>query len=286
MIFDPKLMGLITALSFGAVPVVLKLAFRRGGDVGVGIITGLIVAIPLTLLAALVIEPHFERLTPSAVVAFILGGLAGSAVGRRWNYLSIDLLGPARSGTIKASSPVFTALLAVLLYGEEITLERWGAILVIVAGAALVSWSPGSGARGWLSLGVLYATGASIAYGVRPILIKIGLLDADVPLVAAIVGAIAALIYTVLRENRASLRAVRMDAALGWFLLAGLIQAVAQLALALGLSGGDASLVYTISASAPLFTIALTVLVLRGVEEINLRLVLGSLAVVGGVIAL
>jgi len=284
--FDPKLMGLVTAIAFGAVPVLLKLAFRRGGDVGVGVITGLSLAIPITILAGIAIEPHFERLTPYAVVAFVLGGLAGSAVGRRWNYISVDLLGPARSATIKSSSPVFTAFLAVLLYGETITPARWAAILVIVAGAALVSWSPGSGARGWLSRGVLYATGASIAYGIRPIFIKIGLVDADVPLAAAIIGAVAALLYTLARENRANLRAVRLDAALGWFLLAGLVQAIAQLAMALGLSSGDVSLVYTIAASAPLFTLGLTALLLRGVEEINLKLVLGSLAVVGGVIPL
>jgi uncharacterized membrane protein len=279
-------MALITAISFGAAPVALKLAFRRGGDASVGIIISLASAIPMTLLVGLWINPHFERLTPFAVVAFILGGLAGSAVGRYWNYLSIDLLGPARSATIRSSSPAFTALLVVLIYHEEITPLRWAAISAIVGGAALVSWNPGSGARGWLSLGVLYATGAAIAYGFRPIFIKAGLLDADVPLAASIIGAFAALIYTMLRENRASLRVTRIDAAAGWFLVGGVVQAIAQLALALGLSGGEVSLVYTITASAPLFTLTFTAVLLRGVEEINLRLILGSMAVVAGVAVL
>jgi drug/metabolite transporter (DMT)-like permease len=283
MVFDPKLMALITAISFGAAPVVLKMAFRRGGEAGIGILISLASAIPMTLMVALVLDPHFELLTPFAVVAFILGGLAGSAVGRYWNYVSIDMLGPARSATIRSSSPVFTAFLAVLIYQEEIPPARWAAIASIVGGAALVSWSPGSGARGWLNLGVLYATGAAIAYGFRPIFIKAGLVDADVPLAASIIGAFAALVYTLLRENPRVLRAIRLDAAFGWFLVGGIVQAIAQLSLALGLAGGEVSLVYTITASSPLFTLAFTALLLRGAEEINLRLVLGSLAVVAGV---
>ena len=152
---DPKAWALVTAVSFGMAPVVLKLAFRKGGQAGMGIIISLASAIPLNLAIGLVVDPHYERLTPAAVVWFILGGLAGSAVGRYWNYRSIDLLGASRSATIRSSSPVFTAFMAVFIYGETISLERWAAITAIVGGAALVSWKRGQGARGWLSLGVL-----------------------------------------------------------------------------------------------------------------------------------
>jgi len=283
---DPKVMALVTALSFGMAPVVLKMAFRRGGHAGIGIIIGLVVAIPMTLAIGLVVDPHLERLTPLAVGAFILGGLAGSAVGRRWNYLSIDLLGPARSATIRSSSPVFTAFLAVLLYQESISPVRWAAIVAIVAGAALVSWTPGTGARGWFTVGVLYALGAAMAYGFRPLFIKAGLEIADAPLAASIIGALAALAWTLAREDRSSLRAARIDASFWFFFLGGILQAIAQLSLAVGLSGGDVSLVYSLTASAPLFTLIFTMLLLRGVEEITLRVIIGSVLTVAGVIAL
>ena len=105
MIDDPKLWALVTAISFGAAPVVLKMAFQRGGQAGPGILVSLALAIPMTLAVALVVSPKLELLTPFAVVAFILGGLAGSAAGRRWNYVSIDLLGASRSATIRSTSP-------------------------------------------------------------------------------------------------------------------------------------------------------------------------------------
>jgi drug/metabolite transporter (DMT)-like permease len=234
----------------------------------------------------LLLDPHYERLTPFAVVAFILGGLAGSAVGRRWNYLSIDLLGPSRSATIRSTSPVFTALIAVALYQEEISPVRWGAIIAIVAGAALVSWTPGAGARGWLSLGVLYALGAAVAYGCRPIFIKAGLEDANIPVAASIIGATAAFVYTVARENLESIRTIRVDRSFWLFFLGGMLQTISQLALAVGLSLGEVSLVYSLTASAPLFTLLFTAILLRGVDRLSPQLVLGCAAVVVGVIYL
>lgn len=283
---DPKLLALVTALTFGMAPVVLKLAFRRGGQAGIGIIIGLVVAIPLNFAFGLVIDPHYERLNAIAIAWFVLGGLAGSALGRYWNYVSIDILGPSRSVTIRSSSPVFTAFLAVLLYGEQITLQRWAAIVAIVGGAAVVSWHRAEGARGRFSTGVLYALGAAVAYGLRPIFIKAGLESANVPLAASVVGAAAALAYTAIREPRESFRITRLDAAFWWFLVGGVLQAIAQLTLALGLSGGDVSLVYALTSSAPLFTIVFTWLFLRGAEPITPRLLLGAIAVVAGVIYL
>ena len=283
---DAKAWALVTALSFGMAPVVLKMAFLRGGKAGMGIIIGLVVAIPLNIAIGLFVDPHYERLTPVAILAFALGGLAGSAVGRYWNYVSVDLLGPSRSATIRNASPVFTALLAMVLYQEAITPVRWAAILAIVVGAALVSWTPGSGRRAWVSLGVLYALGAAISYGFRPIFIKYGLEQADVPLAASIIGAIAALAYTVIREPRSNYQKTRLDAAFWFFFVAGVLQTIAQLALALGLSTGDVSLVYSLTASAPLFTLLFTAILLRGVEKITLQLVAGCAAVVIGVVYL
>lgn len=283
---DPKFWAILTAAMFGLVPVLAKLAFRKGGQAGMGIIISLASAIPLNIAIGLFTDPHYERLTPLAVVWFILGGLAGSALGRYWNYVSIDLLGASRSATIRSTSPVFTVFIALLFFGETLSVARWLAILAIVAGAALVSWQPGRGARGWVSMGVLYALGAAAAYACRPIFIKAGLEQADIPIAASIIGAFAALAYTVIREPRENYRMTKVNAAFWWFLLSGIAQAVAQLSLALGLSGGEVSIVYTLTASAPLFTIVFTWLFLRGVERITPQLVIGSIAVVAGVVYL
>jgi drug/metabolite transporter (DMT)-like permease len=285
-VVDPKLLGLLTAVMFGLMPVILKLAFRRGGMPGVGMIIGLLVAVPANLAAVLIVRPDLASLTPIAIALFALAGLTGSGVGRRWNYLAINLIGPARMSTIWTASPVFTALLAAVLYHEALSPVRWAAIVAIVAGAALVTWTPGSGARGWFSVGIVYAFGAAFLFGIRPLILKAGLLEADVPVVATTIGAIAALGYALAMENLDNLRIRRVDAAVILFVAGALVQTASQLALTFGLASGEVSVVYTLTAVSPLFTLIFTRLFLQGVEQITPRLVAGALISVAGVVVL
>ena len=66
----------------------------------------------------------------------------------------------------------------------------------------------------------------------------------------------------------------------------GELQAIGFLALNLGLSGGDVSVVYPVTASTPLFTLVFAGIFLRSLETITWRIIVGAIAVVFGVIAL
>ncbi len=284
---DPKLFALVTAICFGLNPVALKIAFGRGGRPDTGMIVGLIVAVPFyILLLPLAGGPHLELITPAALFGFVLGGLFGTGIGRRWFYIAIDRIGASPATAIKNSAPVISAILAALLFSEPVTPLRWAGIVAIVAGVVLVTWKPGQGARRWLDVGVLAAIGAAVTYGIRPLFLKFGLEAADLPLTSAVVGATAALAYALLFGDRSGLRTIHREPAFGLFLLSGLLQAVGFLALNAGLSGGIVSMVYPVTASAPLFTILFTAILLRGKETLNWRIVLGAVAVVAGVIAL
>jgi DME family drug/metabolite transporter len=282
---DPKFLALVTAIAFGISPVVLKIAYRNGGDTNAGMVIGLVAAIPLNLALIPLIDPGWQLLNSEAWIGFILAGVSGAAIGRRFVYQAVDLLGPSRTQTIRASSPMLTAMLAVVLYQEDVSPLRWAAISAIVAGAALVSWTPGSGARGWLAIGVLYALGAAAGYGIRPLFLKFALEQADAPLAGSIIGAVSALVWAFLMD-RPKVGTLKLDRAFFWFALGGVTQTTALIALTFGLTGGDVSLVYSLTSSAPLFTLLFTALFLRGVEEVTWRLIVGSIAVVAGVIAL
>lgn len=284
---DPKVFALLTAICFGLNPVTLKIVFSRGGRPDTGMIVGLIVAVPFyLLLLPLAGGPHLELLTPAALFGFILGGLFGTGIGRRWLYIAIDRIGASPATAIKNAAPVISALLAAILFSEPVTPLRWAAIVAIVAGVVLVTWKPGQGMRRWLDVGVLAAIGAAVTYGIRPLFLKFGLDAADLPLTSAIVGAIAALAYALSFGDRSGLRTITKEPAFGLFLLSGLLQAVGFLALNVGLSGGIVSTVYPVTASAPLFALLFTAILLRGKETLNWRIVLGAVAVVAGVIAL
>jgi drug/metabolite transporter, DME family len=280
-------MALVTAISFGLNPITLKLGFGRGGRPDTAMIIGLIVTVPIYLL----VLPfggglHWEQVTAAALFGYIMGGLFGTGIGRRWLYIAIDRIGASPATAIKNSAPVVTALLAALIYQEPVTPMRWAAIIGIVIGVALVTWKPGAGIRHWFDLGVVFTIASALSYGVRPLFLKFGLEAANLPLTAAFVGAIAALSYALLFGNRSGLLHTHREPAFGLFLFSGVLQAIGFLALTLGLSGGEVSVVYPVTASAPLFTLLFTGIFLRGQERLTVPIVIGATLVVLGVIAL
>lgn len=284
---DPKLLALVTAISFGLNPVTLKIGFGRGGRPDTAMILGLFIAVPLyLLLLPLGGGLHWEQVTVAAFVGYVLGGLFGTGIGRRWLYIAIDRIGASPATAIKNSAPVITTFLAALIYSEPVTPGRWLAVIGIVTGVVLVTWKPGAGIRHWFDIGVAAAFGAMLSYGVRPLFLKFGLEAADLPLTAAFVGAIAALIYALIFGDRSGLLKAHTEPAFGLFVLSGVLQAIGFLALTLGLAGGEVSVVYPVTSSAPIFTLIFTWLLLRGKERLTWRIVLGAVLVVAGVIVL
>jgi drug/metabolite transporter, DME family len=281
---EGKVLALVTAICFGLNPVVLKLGFTREGRSDVAVVIGLVVTVPVFLVVGPFLGGFaFAEVTAPALAGFVLGGLFGAGIGRRWMYTAIDRIGASPATAIKNSAPVITTFMAVLLLGEEVTLRQWAAIAAIVGGITLVTWKQGAGARQLLDVGVLAAFGSALSYGVRPLFLKFGLEQVDVPLTAAFIGAVAALIYASVLTRPRHLFGFR-DRALGLFVIAGILQAFGFLAFTYGLSADDVSVVYPVTSTAPLFTLAFTALLLRGAELITWRILVGVVAVVAGVV--
>jgi drug/metabolite transporter (DMT)-like permease len=289
MTLDGKEFALITAICFGLNPVTLKLGFARGGRTEVALWIGLGVAVLLYLLLLPIAGGlHWDQVTPPALLGFVAGGLLGSGIGRNWMFIAIDKLGAAPATAIKNSAPVISTILAVLLLGETVDAIEIAAIISIVIGITFVTWRKGQGIKQLAGIGVLAAVGSAIAYGIRPLFLEFGLDRADIPLTSAFVGAVAALLYASVLA-RGSLRRLRLDlheTSLWFFLLSGVLQAIGFLCLNLGLSAQDVTVVYPVTSSAPIFTLGFTALFLRGHEQVTLRLAVGVVLVVLGVIAL
>lgn len=284
---DAKLLAVATAVSFGTSPVVLKMGFARHGRTDVAVVIGLLVGLPLYLIfAPFAGGIFFAHMNLQAWTGFILGGLFGGAIGRRWLYLAIDRLGASPASAVKNSAPLITTALSIPLLGEHVTWIRWLAIVVIVAGISLVTWSSDWKEGKILSVGLLAAMGAAVSYGVRPLFLKWGLEAASRPLTGALIGMLAAVIYATLLTPRSELWAGLRGPGAWLFAISGIMQALGFLALTFGLSKAPASVVYPITSAAPLFTILFTALVLRKTERLNWRIVLGTCAIIAGVIKL
>lgn len=282
-----KVLALMTAICFGLNPVLLKLGFARKGRSDVAVVIGLAIAVPCYLLIApLVGGISFTHLTVPALVGFILGGLFGGGIGRRWMYLAIDRIGASPAAAIKNAAPVITTGLAISVLGEHVSLLHWLAIATIVAGISLVTWQRGLGMRQMLNIGVLAALGSALSYGIRPLFLKYGLDAANLPLTGALIGAVAALVYAAVLTPSSELWFGLRERSLGLFAISGVLQALGFLALTFGLSNEDVSIVYPVTATAPLFTLLFTALMLRKTERLTWRIVVGVCAITAGVIVL
>ncbi len=282
-----KVLALMTAICFGINPVLLKLGFARKGRSDVAVVIGLAITVPVYLaIAPLVGGISFAHMTLPAVIGFVLGGLFGGGIGRRWMYLAIEKIGASPAAAIKNAAPVITTALAILFLGERVTLLHWLAIVTIVAGITLITWRKGLGARHMLSVGVLAAFGSALSYGIRPLFLKYGLDAANLPLTGALIGAVAALVYAAVLTPNSELWFGLREKSLGLFAASGILQALGFLALTFGLSGEDVSIVYPVTSTAPLFTLLFTALMLRNTERLTWRIVVGAVAITAGVIVL
>ena len=283
-----KIFALGTALCFGLNPVLLKMGFARSGSVDFAMILGLVISVVLyAILIPFGGGLQWELVTPAALIGFIFGGLFGTGIGRRWLYIAIDKIGASPATAIKNSAPLVSTLLAVPLLGEQVGLVQWLAIIGIIVGISLVTWKPGGGAKQLMSVGVLAAFGAALSYGVRPLFLKYGLDNADLPLTAALVGAIAALVYAVILSRPKALRMPTLVPGTFWlFFGAGILQALGFLSMTFAVATGDVSTVYPVTSTAPLFALGFTWLMLKGTEAVTWRLALGATMVVVGVVVL
>lgn len=282
---EGKVLALATAFFFGLNPAVLKLGFARQGRSDVALVIGLAITVPIYLLVSPMLGGFsFAQVTLPALVAFILGGLFGSGIGRGWMYIAIDRVGASPATAIKNSAPVVTTVLAMLLLGEQVGVAQGIAILAIVGGITLVTWQRGASTRRLLDIGVLAAFGSALAYGIRPLFLKFGLEEANVPLTAAFIGVIAALLYASVLTRPDHLRQGLRGRSIVPFVAAGFLQASGFLALTFALSLEEVSIVYPVTSTAPLFTLVFTGLLLHGTERLSWRTVVGAIAVVGGVV--
>jgi drug/metabolite transporter (DMT)-like permease len=70
---------------------------------------------------------------------FILAGIVGTMLGRTSYFVSVSKIGASRSDAVKASQPLHTTSIALLVLGETLTAEHPVGIVAITIGVAVVS---------------------------------------------------------------------------------------------------------------------------------------------------
>mgnify|MGYP006295233691 CR=1 FL=1 len=252
------------------------------------LLTNIGVLVPLALVTG---YPDFG-LTRRSLLAFAAAGIVGTMLGRAFYYTAIKQIGASRAEPIKASVPLFAALVAVFVLGETLSPGGFAGILLIVAGVAVISWestaNPGPTAADAGPVALLFPLVAAFFFGVEPVFAKIGfgegtpvLVGLAVKTLAATIAFVAYLRWREVLPTRKSLRTGNTR----WYLAAGAANTMFLLAYYSALAIAPVVLVAPIMQLSPLLVVALSAVFLRRLERVTPRLVAASLIVVAGAIA-
>jgi len=278
----------VAAALFLAVQVVCVRVGTDSGRSNDALIVVLLVNVAVFVPVALVAGYPDYRITTRALVAFAAAGLVGTMLGRAFEYAGIERIGASRSEPIKASQPLHAALLAVFLLGETLTeLGALGIVLVVV-GIGFVSWESASSRAGFEAVPWSYLAlplASAFLYGVEPIFAKFGFAEGTSIYVGLGIKTVTATVafYAYLRYRDALPGSVALRSGnTKWYLAAGLANSAFLLSYYAALAVAPVVLVQPVLQTSPLFVIGLSVLFLRRLERVTLRLVLAAAVVAVG----
>jgi uncharacterized membrane protein len=226
-------------------------------------------------------------LTSASILIFVLVGFFQPGLTRLLTYKGIDALGVAITDPIRATTPLFSAAMAILFLGEKITLPIIAATFMIIAGIALLSWRQGSMKLAGSAVFLWYPIIASALAGATQVVRKFGLAAVPHPFLAAAVTATSSFVVSVLtmwyvEKTQETWKMNRQ--CFWWFLAAGVTVSFSMACIYYALDRGQVSVVIPISSTGPLFSLILTAIFLRDVERVTLRIVTSAAMIVSGVL--
>jgi uncharacterized membrane protein len=257
----------------------------RTSNPATALVTSLVINIIVLWGVSLLFVP-LGSLATSGIFIFVLVGLFQPGLTRFLTYKGIETLGVALTDPIRATTPLFSALFAILLLGERMTWPIFFATMVIIIGITVLSHRGGSMQR-IRFLYVLYPLLASLLAGFSQILRKFGLGAVPHPFLAAAVTATSSLgvsLLTVWASGRRKEILVLNKECLYFYLAAGVAVSLGMVSIYYALDRGQVTVVIPISSTGPLFALTLSALFLRDVERVTLKIVIGASLIIAGVL--
>jgi DME family drug/metabolite transporter len=228
-------------------------------------------------------------LTSASILIFVGVGFFQPGLTRLLSYKGIDALGVAITDPIRATTPLFSAVMAIIFLGEKMTLPIVVATLMIIAGITLLSWRGGSMKLAGSAVFLWYPIAASALAGATQVVRKFGMAAVPHPFLAAAVTATSSFVVSILtlwyvEKSQETWKMNRQCC--WWFLAAGVTISLGMTCIYYALDLGKVSVVIPISSTGPFFSLILAALFLRDVERVTLRIVLSAALIIAGVVLL
>ena len=275
-----QVLALITSVFYASALVSARAGMRYSTPTTVTLVS---ILMQNTLLwAAVYLTGGVHAVPLVGILLFTLVGIFQLGV-RLLAYTGVEKIGASRSSALQSVSPLFSAIIAVTILGEQTSALIVLGTFLIVAGIVMVSWRPERLAdfRRWH---LLLPLGAAVLTGMNHPIRRYVLTMADEPLFfSALMGTVSLggfLVYLAL--SPASQRLVWNRRALWPFIATGTCETMSILCIITAISLGRVVIVAPIAASYPVWSLIEARIFLRGVESINWKVVVGILSVVAG----
>ena len=257
--------------------------------IGVALVVGFIgVAI-----AALALSPSDLFSVPRlALVWIVVFGVVQFAVGRTSAYTGLSIIGASRVALFISTQVPFAAFFAIAFTGESLGILVAVGTMAVMLGLLLSSGD--SLTTGWRTdrryfIGCLAGLTAGAATGGSTVLAKQAVSVYDSPLTITVLGMLAAMIIvvpvvTIIASRNPAVRAFDWRS-MGFIFMSGLSTTVSIVAQLFAVQRADVLIVAPILATFPLWTLLLSHIFISRLEQITLRLTIGAIVTVAGVIA-
>ena len=284
---NPQITAASYAMSTAVVFATFSIFVRKGGEHAnalTGVFIGMLTSLPVMICITWYYwEP--EWWSPAAFFFFTLAGLAGPATSRVFLYLSISYLGVARAMPFNSLTPLFSTSLAILFLDERPGgLILAGTIFIICGSVALTCKKPGDTSWQRKHLWLAFASSATAAFSF--LFRKLAFSYVSAPIMGATLSTLTGFIFLLafiplFPKNQ---RPGQFNCPRAWLIFGfcGLLNALGFFLHFTAISIGDLSVVAPLTATAPVFSLLMSVFMLRRMERITPAIILGTACMVAG----
>lgn len=280
------LLALATAIVWGSREILLRKAFEATKPVH-GLFATVAATFVISLIAAFFCESAlWYQLTLGDLVLWTTIGVLHFPVAMTLYYLGIDSVGASRTSVISNVSVIVTPLLGMALLGEPSTLTVTAGVFVAGAGIFAVSASDVDSDEWRWQKGITYALLAGLMWSVTNLLTRFGFAEHRLPMTAlAIVSGVPLLpifLYLISKDMGAGMLS---DMRRSRQLVSGcFLSALGQVTLFAALSFAPTIYVVPAYNLKSLVTVFLAYAIIPKSERVNMRVILGAILAIGGIV--
>jgi uncharacterized membrane protein len=276
------LMTLITA----STNIALKKGFHRIPPFIATYISVLISTVFLWVTTFLFV-PRGYFLNYKGILVFIIIGLFAPTLVRTMTYYGIHTLGAGRSTPLRAMTPFFATIMAIIFLKESPHPIIFLGISLIVLGVAILAKKEEKDFVQWKPKYFIYPIAAAILAGLAANLRKYGLDLMPQPIFASAVAATSSLviltIYVILRFRDNQMIRFHHKRELRFIIIAAFLTSIGEVVDLAALLYGKVSLVVPIFAVTPLTVVFFSWIFLKEQEVVTKRLVLSTIIILFGI---